>query len=71
MFTGEHKKFFIFNFFPTLVTSYIIICDIVKMGDNYDFYKDPQSLENFSVFTDKSIPKECIQIMSLKDFYKL
>ena len=41
------------------------------MGDNYDFYKDPQSLENFSVFTDKPIPKECIQIMSLKDFYKL
>ena len=54
-----------------LGTSYIIICDIEKMGDNYDFYKDPQSLENFSVFTDKPIPKECIQIMSLKDFYKL
>jgi hypothetical protein len=54
-----------------LGTSYIIICDIEKMGDNYDFYKDPQSLENFSIFTDKSIPKECIQIMSLKDFYKL
>ena len=54
-----------------LGTSYIVICDIEKMGDNYDFYKDPQSLENFSVFTDKPIPKECIQIMSLKDFYKL
>ena len=43
-----------------LGTSYVVICDISKMGDGYDFYKDPQSLESFSVFTDKSIPRDCI-----------
>ena len=52
-----------------LGTSYIVICDIKKMGYNYDFYKDPQSLESFSVFTDKTIPSDCISIMRLKDFY--
>lgn len=45
-----------------LGTSYIVICDIGKMGRDYDFYKDPQSLETFAVFTDKPIPRECIEI---------
>lgn len=52
-----------------LGTSYIVICDIGKMGRDYDFYKDPQSLENFSVFTDKPIPRECIEIKKIKDFF--
>lgn len=51
-----------------LGTSYIVVCDIGKMGHNYNFYKDPQSLENFSVFTDKPIPRECIEIKHIKDF---
>lgn len=50
-----------------LGTSYIVICDIGKMGHDYDFYKDPQSLETFAVFTDKSIPRECIEIKKIKD----
>ena len=51
-----------------LGTSYIVICDIGKMGYDYDFYKDPQSLEDFSIFTDKPIPRECIEIRQVKDF---
>lgn len=51
-----------------LAASHIVICDIGKMGGDYDFYKDPQSLENFSVFTDKPIPRECIEIKRLNDY---
>lgn len=51
-----------------LGTSYIVICDIGKMGYGYNFYKDPQSLETFAVFTDKPIPRECIEIKKIKDF---
>lgn len=51
-----------------LGTPYIVICDIEKMGYDYDFYKDPQSLENFAVFTDKPIPRECIEIKEIWDY---
>ena len=51
-----------------LATSYIVICDLEKMGYDYDFYKDPQSLEPFAVFTDKPIPRECIEIRNIQDF---
>ncbi len=50
-----------------LATSYILVCDIDKMGHGYEFYKDPQSVEEFAIFTDKPIPRECFEIKKIKD----
>lgn len=52
-----------------LGASHIVICNLDAMGRDFDFYKDPQSLESFSIFTDKPIPKDCIEIKRLRDFY--
>lgn len=52
----------------------VVIIDLAKLKNEYnetiDLFKDPQSAERISLYTDMPIRKEVLECMSLKDFYK-
>jgi len=52
----------------------VVIIDLAKLKNEYnetiDLFKDPQSAERISLYTDMPIRKEVLMCMMLKDFYK-
>ena len=57
-----------------LLSDTVIIIDLTKLKNEYnetiDLFKDPQSAERISLYTDTPIRKEVLECMSLKEFYK-
>ena len=52
----------------------VVIIDLAKLKNEYhetiDLFKDPQSAERISLYTDVPIRREVLMCMMLKDFYK-
>lgn len=72
--TGDVGKAKIKQYKGQLCSDGVIIVDLKKLKDDYgqilDFWRDPQSAETISVYTDEPIRKEVLKYMPWKDFIK-
>lgn len=72
--SGEVSKEKIKQYKGQLCADGVIIVDLKKLkkeyGQTLEFWKDPQSFERVSLYTDEPIRKEVLSYMSWKDFIK-
>lgn len=72
--TQEIDKKSIKTYQGQLLSSTLVVIDLKKLKDEYKtelkFYKDPQSMESFSVYTDKSIIPNVLTFTTVDEEFK-